>query len=403
MRSIVAQQFGKMGQSVPFAFAVTFADGTTYRNREEPLRFSLRFRTRAAEWAIAAYGHIGLLEGYIDGEIDFEGDLHAAFQAGLNGGVTTASPVVQQRNRWHEFRRSNATREQAKENARVHYGLGAGFYRYWLDDPYMMYTCAYWKEGTRTLEEAQVNKIEHVCRKVRLAPGESVVDIGSGFGGFMFYAAERYGVSVTGVNNTTEQVRFVDEEIRRRGLSGKLNVVEADFRDVSGPYDKVVSIGVLEHAGRDQLEEVVKAHAEFLKPGGLGMLHFIGHVGRRDTEFFIREHVFPGGWIPSLADVIVAMEEHGLEVVDIENLRRHYALTLDEWATRFDRNWERIHALDRSKFDERFRRIWRAYLIGCAEMFRSQAERTHLFQIVFSKGNLSGERYPMSRAFLYRE
>lgn len=403
MRSIVAQQFGKMGQSVPFAFAVTFADGTTYRNREEPLRFSLRFRTRAAEWAIAAYGHIGLLEGYIDGEIDFEGDLHAAFQAGLNGGVTTASPVVQQRNRWHEFRRSNATREQAKENARVHYGLGAEFYRYWLDDPYMMYTCAYWKEGTRTLEEAQVNKIEHVCRKVRLAPGESVVDIGSGFGGFMFYAAERYGVSVTGVNNTTEQVRFVDEEIRRRGLSGKLNVVEADFRDVSGPYDKVVSIGVLEHAGRDQLEEVVKAHAEFLKPGGLGMLHFIGHVGRRDTEFFIREHVFPGGWIPSLADVIVAMEEHGLEVVDIENLRRHYALTLDEWATRFDRNWERIHALDRSKFDERFRRIWRAYLIGCAEMFRSQAERTHLFQIVFSKGNLSGERYPMSRAFLYRE
>ncbi|HEX5612646.1 MAG TPA: cyclopropane-fatty-acyl-phospholipid synthase family protein, partial [Burkholderiales bacterium] len=261
----------------------------------------------------------------------------------------------------------------------------------------------YWKEGTRTLEEAQVNKLEHVCRKVRLAPGDSVVDIGSGFGGFMFYAAERYGVSVTGVNNTTEQVRFVDEEIRRRGLSGKLNVVEADFRDVSGPYDKVVSIGVLEHAGRDQLEEVVKAHAEFLKPGGLGMLHFIGHVGRRDTEFFIREHVFPGGWIPSLADVIVAMEDHGLEVVDIENLRRHYALTLDEWAARFDRNWERIHALDRSKFDERFRRIWRAYLIGCAEMFRSQAERTHLFQIVFSKGNISRENYPMSRAFLYRE
>jgi cyclopropane-fatty-acyl-phospholipid synthase len=178
-------------------------------------------------------------------------------------------------------------------------------------------------------------------------------------------------------------------------------VIDTDFRDVSGPYDKVVSIGVLEHAGRDQLQEVVKAHADFLKPGGLGMLHFIGHVGRRDTEFFIREHVFPGGWIPSLADVIVAMEDCGLEVVDIENLRRHYALTLDEWAGRFDRNWDRIQALDPVKFNERFRRTWRTYLVSCAEMFRSPIERTHLFQIVFSKGNITNRNYPMGRGFLY--
>jgi cyclopropane-fatty-acyl-phospholipid synthase len=228
-----------------------------------------------------------------------------------------------------------------------------------------------------------------------------VVDIGCGFGGFMYYAAERYGVSVVGINTTTEQVEFVDAEIRRRGMQDRLRVIDTDFRDVSGPYDKVVSIGVLEHAGRDQLEEVVRAHGAFLKPGGLGMLHFIGHVGRRDTEFFIREHVFPGGWIPSLADVIVAMEDCGLEIVDIENLRRHYALTLDEWAGRFDRSWDRIQALDPVKFNERFRRTWRTYLVSCAEMFRSPAERTHLFQIVFSKGNVTGRNYPMGRGFLY--
>jgi cyclopropane-fatty-acyl-phospholipid synthase len=210
-------------------------------------------------------------------------------------------------------------------------------------------------------------------------------------------------VSVTGVNTTTEQVQWLAGEIRRRGLDDRLKAVEADFRDAFGPFDKVVSIGVLEHAGRDQLKEVVKAHADFLKPGGLGMLHFIGHVGRRDTELFIREHVFPGGWIPSLADTIVAMEECGLEIVDIENLRRHYALTLDVWAERFDRHWERIRALDPDKFNERFRRIWRTYLIGCAEMFRSPASQTHLFQIVFSKGNISDTSYPMSRAFLYRD
>jgi cyclopropane-fatty-acyl-phospholipid synthase len=205
----------------------------------------------------------------------------------------------------------------------------------------------------------------------------------------------------TGVNTTPEQVTAVRDEIRRRGLEGRIEVREADFREVDRQYDKVVSIGVLEHAGRDQLRAVVRAHADFLKPGGLGMLHFIGHIGVCDTEFYIRKHVFPGGWIPSLAETIVVMEECGLEVVDIENLRRHYALTLDAWAERFDRNWDKIRALDPAKFSEHFRRVWRTYLYACAEMFRSPRLTTHLFQIVFSKGNVTKDNYPMSRAFLH--
>ena len=146
---------------------------------------------------------------------------------------------------------------------------------------------------------------------------------------------------------------------------------------------------------------MVKAHADFLKPGGLGMLHFIGHLGRHDTELFIRKHVFPGGWIPSLADTLVEMERCGLEVLDIENLRRHYALTLDAWAERFEPSLGRDPALDPQRFDERFRRVWRSYLVGCAEMFRSPAGYTHLFQIVFSKGNVTPSSYPMSRAHVY--
>jgi cyclopropane-fatty-acyl-phospholipid synthase len=401
MASLISKTLEEFGAEVPETFEVTFADGTRYRNRSGAADFALRLHTQAAEIAVAAFGHIGLLEGWFDGDIDLEGDLRSAMRAGLVNGFDRSNTLVAQRNRWHEFRRSNASREQAKENARAHYGLGTEFYRLWLDDPLMMYTCAYWTDETTTLEQAQVNKIDHVCRKIRLAPGETVVDIGCGFGGFIFHAADKYGVDVTGVNTTTEQVRAVQEMIRERNAGDRVRVVEADFRDAFGPFDKVVSIGVLEHAGRDQLDAVIKAHADFLKPGGLGMLHFIGHVGRRDTEYFIREHVFPGGWIPSLADAIVSMEEHGLEIVDIENLRRHYALTLDVWAERFERNWSRIHALDPGKFDERFRRIWRAYLIGCAEMFRAPSQRTHLFQIVFSKGNITRESYPMSRAFLY--
>jgi len=217
----------------------------------------------------------------------------------------------------------------------------------------------------------------------------------------MFRAHESTGAAGVGVNTTTEQVDWLRAEIARRGLAGSLSVREADFRQVDGEFDKVVSIGVLEHAGRDQLAEVIRAHAAFLRPGGLGMLHFIGHVGRYETELFIRKHVFPGGWIPSLADTIVEMERCGLEVLDIENLRRHYAPTLNAWAQRFERRWPEIHALDPARFDERFRRVWHSYLVGCAEMFRSPAGYTHLFQIVFSKGNVSASGYPMSRQHVY--
>ena len=190
MKSIVAQEIAKMGAAVPFAFEVTFADGTIYRNRDEPARFALRFRNRAAEWSTAAFGHVGMIEKYIDGGIDVEGDLNAAFEAGLNGGVSSGA-IVNHRNHWHEFRFGNRSIGQAKTNARFHYGLGADFYGYWLDLPLMMYTCAYWKPGTRTVEEAQRNKIEHVCRKIQLKPGETVVDIGCGFGGFMLHAWEQ--------------------------------------------------------------------------------------------------------------------------------------------------------------------------------------------------------------------
>ena len=401
MRSLIESKLTRFGERVAEPFAITFPDGGEFRNREGTPAFQVHFRNNRALWRMAAFGHIGLFEGYFAGDVDIEGSLGAAMAAGMAGGLDKPAPLVWIRNQWHELTLGNRSWGQAKDNARFHYGLGQEFYKLWLDDM-LLYTCGYWKEGTRTVEEAQHNKLEHVCRKLLIAPNDAVVDIGSGFGGFMFHAQNFHGARVTGLNATTEQVDWLRGEIQRRGLGESL-VVETDFRDARREFDKVVSIGTLEHAGRDQLAEVIQAHAAFLKPGGLGMLHFIGHVGVRDTEFFIRRYVFPGGWIPSLAQVIVEMENAGLEVVDIENLRRHYALTLDAWAERFDRNWEKIHALDPKRFDERFRRIWRVYLIGCAEMFRSPAGRTHLFQIVFSKGNVTNDTYPMSRAFLYDE
>jgi cyclopropane-fatty-acyl-phospholipid synthase len=387
------------GSSIPCR--IVFSNGGEYRNSDDPPRFTIVFRHKRGELRLLRYGHVGILEAYFDGDVDVEGEFALAFRVAMDRKLSeNPNALVKMRNRWHEMRYSNRTVEQAKANARFHYGLGKAFYAPWLDRIGMMYTCAYWKEGTRTLEEAQRNKMDHVCRKVQLQAGDTFVDVGCGWGGLMFHAWKHYGALGTGINATTEQVVELREELERQGLADKLRVIECDFREIPGQYDKLLSIGTLEHAGRDQLAEVVKAHADAMKPGALGVIHFIGHVGSFDTEFYIRKYIFPGGWIPSLHEAIDAMDRCGLEVLDIENLRRHYALTLDEWATRFDENWESMQALDPIRFDERHRRIWRTYLWSCAEMFRSRTSRTHLFQVTVSKGNVTG--YPMSRAFLYR-
>jgi cyclopropane-fatty-acyl-phospholipid synthase len=406
VKAFVETALRQVEQRSGIPFAVRFAGGGGVLNAANGNpAFTLIFRKPRAYWRIAAFGHVGLLESYFDGDLDIEGNLARAMAAGMQGGMDEPTTLVRWLNRWHEFFYTNSNWGQAKKNAEFHYALGPEFYRLWLDDPLMFYTCAYWKDGTRTLEEAQRNKADHVARKVRLQPGDDVVDVGSGFGGFLLHAQERYGVRVTAINTTGSQADHVRRQMAQRGIGDSLQM-HADFRNGDGltrEFDKVVSIGCLEHAGRGQLGEVIRSHAKLLKRGGLGLIHFIGHVGRRETDYFIRKYVFPGGWIPSLADTLVEMERAGLEVLDVENLRRHYAITLDHWAERFDRNWERIRALDPKRFTERFRRIWRVYLYGCAEMFRSPASHTHLFQIVFSKGNVSRTGYPMTRDFLYQE
>jgi cyclopropane-fatty-acyl-phospholipid synthase len=382
------------------AARIVFADGTQAGDVGSPPQFVVRFRNRRGELRVLRYGHVGLLEAYFNGDVDVDGDIALAFRAALAGQLSERpNALVRMRNRWHELRFSNRSIANAKANARAHYGLGKAFYAPWLDRVGMMYTCGYWPEGTRTLEEAQRNKMDHVCRKIQLKPGETFVDVGCGWGGLLIHAWRHYGARGVGINTTPEQVVELNEDLARLGLAEAIRVIECDFREMPGQYDKLLSIGTLEHAGRDQLADVIRAHADALKPGGLGVIHFIGHVGSFDTEFYIREYVFPGGWIPSLHEALDAMDACGLEVLDVENLRRHYALTLDEWATRFDASWEAIHALDPVRFDERRRRIWRTYLWSCAEMFRSPRSRTHLFQVTVCKGNVTD--YPMSRAFLY--
>jgi cyclopropane-fatty-acyl-phospholipid synthase len=398
--------FERLTRNVDTAFEVRWSDGTLrcFGPPAMAPAFRIVLRRPGVLAAAALRGHLGLAEAYFDGALDVEGSFNALARVALESGFEGESRLINRLdNHLHELRRSNRDRGQARDNAQAHYALPNAFYRAWLDDPLMLYTCAYWTDDTRTLEQAQRNKCDHVCRKLRLARGETFVDMGCGFGGFLLRAHELTGARGVGVNTTAEQVRHARAAIAQRGWADTLTVHEADFRDVPGQYDKLASIGVLEHAGRDQLAAAIAAHARALRPRGLGLLHFIGHTGPMETGLLIRKYVFPGGWIPALSDVVREMDRCGLEVLDVENLRRHYALTLDVWAERFEANWETIRALDPQRFDERFRRIWRTYLVGCAELFRTPRPDTHLFQIVFSKGGATTpENYPMTREFMYR-
>src|SRR5438105_2972952 len=183
-----------IGKHTPVCFRVVFANGPSYQNRDGAPEYTLRFKSGLAQRRTIYFGHVGMLESYFDQSLDVEGDIALAFRAAFDAGFDhSESPLVAIRNSWHELRFSNRSVKQAKANARFHYGLGQKFFSYWLDRELMMYTCGYWPEGTTTLEQAQRNKVDHVCRKVQLKAGETLVDVGSGFGGVLFHAWEHYG------------------------------------------------------------------------------------------------------------------------------------------------------------------------------------------------------------------
>ena len=406
-RLITKKIWRTIGSRVTIPFKIVFSDGSSFENKpEESPRVVITYRNARAERSTIFFDAVGLADRYFKQDIDIDGDISVLplMQGELDTHPTwlTRNPVNTVRNRWHEFRYSNRLIAQARQNAMYHYNRGTEMFRLFLD-PTMTYTCGYWKEGTTTLAEAERDKLEHVCRKLRLRPGDTLVDVGSGWGSLLFHAYERYGAFGTNVSPTPDQNRAMAEEIRKRGLVDKIKIQEADFREVEGVFDRYASLGVYEHAGYNQLEAWIEAMAKSLKPGGIGLLHFIGRVQRdlNGTGYFIRRYIFPGGYLPGVAETISLMDKYGLEILDIENLRRHYAPTLKAWAENFDANWDKIHALDPQKYDEYFRRMWRFYLYACSGTFleESRSNRIGLFQIVFSKGLTT--TYPMTRDFLY--
>jgi len=353
---------------------------------------TLRFRDRRALAGLLLDPEVHFGDAYAEGRIEIEGDLVAALEAAYRSieDDGRAGPLA-----WlGTWRRHSLLR--ARNNVHRHYDIGNDFYALWLDRQ-LVYTSAYFESPELSLEEAQVAKMDHVCRKLGLRPGETVVEAGCGWGALALHMARRCGVRVRAWNVSHEQVVYARERARREGLADRVEFVEGDYREIRECCDAFVSVGMLEHVGRRSYEELGRVISGSLeRTGGRGLLHFIGRDRPHPLNAWIRRRIFPGAYPPTLTEVgRGVLEPAGLSIVDVENLRAHYALTLRHWRERY----ERAVSDGRVGFDERFRRAWRLYLAGSEAAFRTGS--LQLFQVTFAPSGSS--TVPWTRRGLYAD
>jgi cyclopropane-fatty-acyl-phospholipid synthase len=390
-------------------------DGSEAGPEDAPLiEFTSRRALRRILWSP---GQLGLSRAYVAGEINAHGDIFAAFAALSSAGkfaepgpfspltprevwtlVTTAvrlgalgpnpAPPPEEARVEKHGRRHSKKRDAAAISH--HYDVGNDFYRLVLG-PSLVYSCAVWSDDGRTLEDAQEEKIDLVCRKLGLVPGMRVLDVGCGWGSFALHAAERYGVSVVGITLSTEQAELARKRVAEAGLTERVEIRIQDYRDVNdGPYDAVSSVGMSEHVGREQLSRYVSQLHGLLRPGGRLLNHSISwNAGpsEDDPDSFIPRYVFPDGGMVSLGELVVALEGGGFEVLDVEALRRHYALTLRAWVKNLEEQWDEAVRLT----SDGRARVWRLYMASSALGF--EGGLTGVNQVLVQKPG--GEEPPL--------
>lgn len=280
----------------------------------------------------------------------------------------------------------------SRRNIHHHYDIGNDFYKLWLDER-MVYTCAYFPEPGTSLEDAQLAKMDHVCRKLRLQPGDQVVEAGCGWGALALHMAKHYGVKVTAYNISSEQILYARQRAQAEGLDGQVEFIEDDYRNVLGKFDVFVSVGMLEHVGTDHYQELGSVINRVLKDTGRGLIHTIGLNFPRPMDAWTERHIFPGASPPSLGQMMQIFEPFDFSVLDVENLRLHYAKTLEHWLQRYENNVERVTEM----FDADFVRAWRLYLAGSRTAFKMGGMQ--LFQVSFARAG--NNQIPWTREYLY--
>jgi cyclopropane-fatty-acyl-phospholipid synthase len=336
---------------------------------------------------------IGFGDGYTEGLIEVEGDLVQFLEIVLRSirSAKTKSWYSSLLSRWLDRAQANTLSGSAR-NIHHHYDLTIDFYKLWLDSR-LVYTCAYFPTPSATLEQAQLAKMDYVCRKAHLQPGEKVTEAGCGWGALAIHMAKHYGVTVRAFNISKEQILFARERAKKEGLTHQVEFIEDDYRNISERCDAFVSVGMLEHIGAEHYKDLGRIIHRLIGDSGRGLLHFIGRNQCSPFSPWMRKRIFPGAYVPTLRQVMDTLEPWNFSVLDVENLRYHYARTIEHWLSRFESSTDRAAKM----FGAEFVRAWRLYLAGSIAAFR--VGRLQLFQVVFAGSEC--RRIPWTRAHLY--
>ena len=387
----------KLKRDVHAPVRVVLWDGREVSFSDEP-RATLRIKRSSA--ALAKPDLLSLAQAYIDGDAELEGDVREA----IRGAVAIARAMPKSLFQSEGPTNARHTKRGDREAIQHHYDVSNEFYQLWLD-PRMVYSCAYFRDDADSLETAQLQKLDHICAKLRLQPGERFLDIGCGWGALAIRAASKYGVDATGITLSENQHRLANERIREAGVADRCRVLLQDYRDTpgEGTYDKIASVGMFEHVGLRNLPVYFSTVRRLLKEKGLFLNHGITTMDTRNRAVglgageFIGRYVFPRGELPHLHLVVHDMADQDLEIHDVEGLRTHYARTLGLWSHNFEGRMKEAVELS----GERTARIWRVYLAGCAHAF--EQGWISIYQILATKQTKPGRAaMPLTREYMYR-
>lgn len=337
-----------------------------------------------------------LTEAYMNKDIEIEGSIQELMVSAFsNEDSFTENIKYKTFNILHKHDRKNS-----QEDIKFHYDIGNDFYKYWLDDS-MTYSCAYFKDFDDSLEEAQEAKIDHILKKLRIQKEDRLLDIGCGWGQLVIEAAKRYGIHATGITLSQEQYQEGQRKIKEQNLENLAEIKIMDYREMAkgkDKFSKIVSVGMFEHVGKENISEYINCVNSLMEDNSLALIH--GISGQRDIDdnskgqnTFLNKYIFPGGYIPSLAEIVIPVNKLGLHLIDMESMRRHYQLTLEEWQRRFVSHWEEIE----KEKDEKFMRMWDIYLQGCAAIF--EAGKLDVCQYLIEKG--TDNTRPLTRRYMY--
>jgi cyclopropane-fatty-acyl-phospholipid synthase len=361
--------------------------------REGGIRIQLH--DRATLWRILVDPYFQFPEAYANGKLDIDGDLERTMCL-----IARSGAEAPQAARWLTLLETllhwggRNTLAASQKNIHHHYDIGNDFYRLWLDEN-LLYTCAYFEEPSASLEAAQIAKMDHVCRKLVLQPGETVIEAGCGWGGFALHMARHYGVRVRAYNISKEQVNAARARAKAEGLDDRVEFILDDWRNITGKCDVFVSIGMLEHVGLKNYRQLGDVIDRSLTPNGRGLIHTIGRNRSEVLDPWIERRIFPGARPPALSEMGAIFEPRQFSVLEVENLRLHYAETLRHWLARYEESVETI----RKQYDSKFVRMWRMYLAGSVAAFDSGT--LQLFQVLFARPRLND--LPLTRAHQYTQ